>query len=228
MTAIVRSFAARAELIHRSRPGEVDPNGRTHRLASEVELWALDVTRPAMVLGSAQTEAEVDRAACRQQGVDVVRRRSGGGVVLVEPGAMVWVDVIVPAGHRDGDDDVVSAMVGIGARWARALGSLGIAGPVVWDGRSSDAPRPVRSRMCFAGLGSGEVMLARAKLVGLSQRRTRLWARYQGMVHVRWNPDRLLTLLAPPVPAPSDLLSVASVPAAIATAVPSALAATFA
>ena len=37
--------------------------------------------------------------------------------------------------------------------------------------------------------GPGEVMVGEAKLVGISQRRTRDAARFQTMVHLRWRPD---------------------------------------
>ena len=42
----------------------------------------------------------VDLEACAGAGVEVVRRRSGGGAVLVEPGSVVWVDVLVAATDR--------------------------------------------------------------------------------------------------------------------------------
>ena len=62
-----------------------------------------EVDRPALVLGSTQRAEVVDERACADAGVEVVRRRSGGGAVLLEPGAVVWFDVVVPADVlRDG------------------------------------------------------------------------------------------------------------------------------
>ena len=51
----------------------------------------------AVVLGSGQPEGTVDPDACAAAGAQVVRRRSGGGAVLVEPGGSVWVDLVVPS-----------------------------------------------------------------------------------------------------------------------------------
>jgi len=60
------------------------------------EVWVLTPVRPALVLGSTQAEALVDLGEAARLGVDVVRRRSGGGVVMVGPGDPLWVDVVVP------------------------------------------------------------------------------------------------------------------------------------
>ena len=50
--------------------------------------------------------------------------------------------------------------------------------------------------VCFAGTGPGEVLVGDAKLVGISQRRTREAARFQTMVHLRWRPDVVASLVA--------------------------------
>ncbi|MEE2631688.1 MAG: hypothetical protein VX752_06515, partial [Actinomycetota bacterium] len=47
-----------------------------------------EVKAPTLVLGSAQTGVEV------ALGIGVVRRRSGGGAVLLRPGGVLWVDVL--------------------------------------------------------------------------------------------------------------------------------------
>ena len=55
---------------------------------------------------------------------------------------------------------------------------------------------PWSELVCFAGLGPGEVTVGGAKVVGMSQRRTRAAARFQcGVVH-RWAPAELVALLA--------------------------------
>ena len=81
-----------------------------------------EVERPAIVLGSTQREDVLDLAVCREAGVEVVRRRSGGGVVLVEPGGLVWFDVVVPSAllHDVGvGDDIGASMVWLGEHIAR-------------------------------------------------------------------------------------------------------------
>ena len=56
----------------------------------------LEVEAPALVLGSGQPDTSVDPRAVAAGGVEVVRRRSGGGAVLLTPGSQVWVDVVIP------------------------------------------------------------------------------------------------------------------------------------
>ena len=59
-----------------------------------------EVDRPAIVLGSAQRNDVVDEARAEQAGIDVVRRRSGGGAVLLRPAEQIWIDFLIPAGDR--------------------------------------------------------------------------------------------------------------------------------
>lgn len=170
--------------------------------AGRIARW-FDVAAPALVLGSSQRLEVVDEAACAAAGVEVVRRRSGGGAVLLVPGEVAWLDVVVPAGDPLWVDDVGRSMHWFGEVWAEALRSVGEAGAEVHRGamRSSAWSRLV----CFDGLGPGEVVVSGCKAVGISQRRTREWARLQAAVYGRWRPEMLLGLLRPPVPTPSEL-----------------------
>ena len=136
-------------------------------------VWWFAVNRPALVLGSAQPADVVDEAAVAQAGLDVVRRHSGGGAVLLVPGQVTWVDVIIPAHDPLWCDDVGRAFDWLGDVWAAALSTLGV-----------EDPRPHRGPMrrtawsdlvCFAGVGRGEVIVAGRKVLGISQRRTRCW-----------------------------------------------------
>lgn len=127
----------------------------------------------AVVLGSAQAGGAVDRGRCAAEGLAVVQRRSGGGAVVVVPGAQVWLDVFVPAGDRLADSDVARAATWLGELWAEALGRSGVAGPLAVH-RGGLVPSPFARTACFSGLGPGEVTLAGRKVVGCSQRRTRV------------------------------------------------------
>ncbi len=179
----------------------------------------------ALVLGSAQSLDVVDVPAAAVAGVEVVRRRSGGGAVLVQRGAMTWFDVVVPAGADAVPDDVTASMRWLGHHVATALDHLGVAGAAVHDGPMATT---TWSRLvCFDGVAPGEVVVAAtgpaAKLVGVSQRRTRAGARFQCMVHHRWAPAVLLELLRDPKPRVADLAPVAVLPAEVATQIPAAL-----
>lgn len=162
-------------------------------LERAVHVWTVE--RPALVLGSTQDGSVVDADACAAAGVEVVRRRSGGGAVLLDPGEVVWVDVELPRSDPLWDDDVGRAAWWLGERWGEALATLGATGVTV--NRCGSVPTPWSSLVCFAGLGPGEVTGAGgAKLVGISQRRTRAGARFQCAVPLAWQPNRLASLLA--------------------------------
>lgn len=156
-------------------------------------LWVLRPTGPALVLGSTQDESVVDRAAADAAGVEVVRRRSGGGAVWVAPGDPLWVDVIVPRGDPLWSDDVGRSFLPIGRAWSRALARVGVGATSVHEG---PMVRTAWSDLvCFAGVGPGEVLAGTAKVVGMSQRRTRGTARFQCAVHRSWDPSPLRALL---------------------------------
>lgn len=156
-------------------------------------VWVFDVERPALVLGSTQPEEVADHATARLLGVEVVRRRSGGGAVLLVPGEVAWVDVIVPAGDPLWDDDVGRSSQWLGHVWRAALHDLGIGGTEVHDGPL--ACGPLGRLVCFCAVGPGEVTLGEQKVVGISQRRSRFGARFQCAVYVHWEPGLLQPLL---------------------------------
>ena len=161
---------------------------------SVAEVWVHEITRPALVLGSTQREEIVDVDACARAGVEVVRRRSGGGAVMLEPGAVVWVDVILPAGAPGWADDVHRPMVWLGEHLVQAFTAAGLTGAEVHRGGmvATDWSKLV----CFDGLGPGEVTVGGAKLVGISQRRTRHAARLQACWYTSHDSTRLVSLLA--------------------------------
>jgi lipoate-protein ligase A len=159
----------------------------------------LAVSAPALVLGSTQPAVEAD-------GVEVVRRRSGGGAVLLRPGETVWVDVVVPADDPRWTDDVGRSFWWLGEVWASALGGAGLSvhrGPLVRTRWSS--------AVCFAGLGPGEVVDgAGRKVVGMASRRTRDGALFQCAVPLRWDAAAYVELLGLPPEAEADLADVAA------------------
>jgi lipoate-protein ligase A len=166
-------------------PDGADPLRRRVRL-----LHATDV---GVVLGSAQPAGDVDLLRARAAGVEVVRRRSGGGAVLVGPGRVLWIEVIVPRGDPLWHDDVGRAVWWLGDVWVEALETAGLTGAKVWRGGLQHS-RWSR-RICFAGLGPGEVTIGERKLVGMAQRRTRQGALFQCALPIAWDPAGLLDLL---------------------------------
>lgn len=169
------------------------------------------VAQPTLVLGSAQPEADVDTRVAGAFGVEIVRRRSGGGAVLLLPGEFVWLDLVIPVGDPLWLADVAQAMVWVGELWQRALAELGLAGEVHREGLvNTEWSRQV----CFAGVGTGEVMAGSSKLVGISQRRTRNYARFQSMCHLQWRPELVAALAMVPRPT-AAMLATAAQPARV-------------
>jgi lipoate---protein ligase len=154
-------------------------------------------SRAALVLGSTQSPAVADQLELARRGIDLVRRRSGGGAVLVDLAGMSWVDVIVPRDDVLWDDDVTRSFHWLGHAWKDALAACGVSG-VVHEGGSHRTRWS--SLACFAGVGAGEVLVEGRKVVGVSQRRTRTAARFQSIV-VTGNamPAGLVDLLVEPV-----------------------------
>ena len=218
--AVERFVGSAAEFHARPMPEPVDRR-----------LWVLEVDRPALVLGSSQADDLVDLGRAAAAGIEVVRRRSGGGAVLLMPREVLWVDVLLPAADPLWDPDVGRSAWWLGEAWTRALrrvGSLGRGselraevhhGPMIHTAWSSLA--------CFAGVGPGEVVSGptsgaprsqggSGKLVGISQRRTRAGARFQCALYEDHDPAALPELLALDAASRSTLTAVLG--AAVATA----------
>ncbi len=184
-------------------------------LPVERGVWLLTPTRPAIVLGSSQKDEDVDHAFCAANGIDVVRRRSGGGAVYVHPAESLWIDIVVPRGDALWNDDIGKSMWWIGDWWVALLADAGVVSAQVH--RGAFERNDWSDIVCFAGKGSGEVFPqeshAQQKIVGISQRRTRDYARFQCIAYFQWDAalhaamlpglakdvDRIATL-ATPVP----------------------------
>jgi lipoate-protein ligase A len=165
------------------------------------EVWTVMVNREAIVLGSRQGPDVLRGAAVEAERIEVASRRSGGGIVHLVPGEHLWIDITISRGHSQWTDDVVRSMTWLGEVWERALAEVGVSCAVH---RSRLAADPLGELVCFASLGPGEVVDAHgAKLVGISQRRTRDTARFQCTVLTAWQPQRLASFLAVPL-TPTD------------------------
>jgi lipoate-protein ligase A len=179
--------------VARERGAAADLHGRPLGPHVARAVRVLEVERAALVLGSTQRESDVDGDAIATAAVDVARRRSGGGAVLLVPGEQLWVDVEIPRDDPLWHDDVGRSFDWLGRAWRPAVADLGIDAHV-------HAGALVETRwsrlVCFGGVGPGELVVGGSKLVGISQRRTRAGARFQCVVHRRWDPAPLVSLLA--------------------------------
>jgi lipoate---protein ligase len=157
----------------------------------------------AMVVGRSASAPPVDLAACAREGVDVVRRSSGGGPVLWDAGLLA-LDVWLPRGHALAPDDVVEAYRWLGEALALGLRDLGADARVVGvaEARSAAAPAgaagEAASRACYGGLSPYEVVAGAPgrKVVGLAQIRRRAGTVLQAGILLRHDAPRLASLLA--------------------------------
>jgi lipoate-protein ligase A len=117
---------------------------------SLLRIWELD--HPAVILGaSCRLLENVHVEACRVDGVEIARRSSGGGTVVIGPGALNF-SVILPV---DADPE----LAGVESAQRFVLG------------RTLDAIR--RAGVPAEMLGSGDLTLENRKFSGSAQRRLR-------------------------------------------------------
>lgn len=161
-------------------------------LGAERAMWWCDVSRPALIVGSSQSLSLIDEECASQQGIDIVRRRSGGGLVYVHPVDSVWIDVTLPATDSLWSMDVTTSMLWLGQVFVNALSPW--VNAEVFDG--SFAAGDYGRAVCFASHSPGEVFVGDHKLVGISQRRTRDGARFQCVVYRQWNSQTWLPCVA--------------------------------
>lgn len=170
--------------------------------------WLCVPNGAALVIGSSQSDGDVDVVAARSRGITVHRRRTGGGAVWVHPEDSIWIDVTIPRDDPLWIDDVGMSMLWLGRAWADALQ------PHVGESELVVYPGPFRADrwgavVCFAGVAPGEVLVGwpggadgsealGKKLVGISQRRGRDGARFQCVVYRLWRPDQWIGLLKDP------------------------------
>ena len=168
-------------------------HGMEHPGGREVWLhcWG-DEERGALVLGSSQSEELVNAEVLRRRGLDLMKRQSGGGAVLVVPEALVWIDVFIPRDDPLWEDDVGKSALWLGEVWQATLFEFGISAEVH---QGPCLPGDWGELICFAGRAAGEVFVDDKKSVGISQRRTRQGARFQTALARQWNIVDLSSLL---------------------------------
>jgi len=153
-------------------------------LPVERALWLCSAEKPALILGSTQDESDVRVDVAVGSGIEIVRRRSGGGAVYVAPDESVWMDITISREDPLWQDDVSASMLWLGDAFVQALQPWVHAETFRGTFHNGDVGRAV----CFASAAPGEVFVGDNKLVGISQRRNREGARFQCVLYRQWNP----------------------------------------
>jgi lipoate-protein ligase A len=153
-------------------------------LPAERAMWLCSTEKSALILGSTQDQSDVLSDAAETFGIEIVRRRSGGGAVYVAPGESVWLDITISREDPLWQDDVSASMLWLGDVFVQALRPWVYAETFRGTFHNGDVGRAV----CFASAAPGEVFVGEDKLVGISQRRNREGARFQCVLYRQWNP----------------------------------------
>ena len=162
----------------------------------------------AMVIGIGQKLSDLDVAACQDAGLAIYRRAAGGTAVLAGPD-LLSLDVILPPGHPLAGQDIVEAYHWYGDLWAKTLQSFGLAAHIV-SPAEAHAPR-TRSFLaqaerqeqlvresCYGAVSPYEITIQGRKVLGLDQVRRKVGFLFQGGLLLRWDAERIASLLAAP------------------------------
>jgi lipoate-protein ligase A len=149
-------------------------------------MYVVHAVRPTLVLGSAQSIDILDEHRVGE--TPLRRRRGGGGLVLVRPDDL-WIDWWIPFDDPRWRSDVHASSRTVGEWWAHALKDVVRGDVTVHDGpiEGDQAYRLV----CFAGRGPGEVFVDGVKAVGVTQWRVREGMFVSTIVHAHASRDVL-------------------------------------
>ncbi len=142
-------------------------------------VYVASVDAPTLVLGGHQSSLVLDPSKLLD--TPVRRRRGGGGLVLLRPDDL-WVDWWIPHDDPRWSHDVRVSSLLVGAWWASALIARTAESVSVHDGALEG--REEHQMVCFAGRGPGEVFVSGRKAVGLTQWRVREGVFISTVLHV--------------------------------------------
>lgn len=153
-------------------------------------------TSSALILGTGQSVADADLAACRARGVAVVRRLAGGTAVYATPDYLSFA-VVVPAAHPLGGGDLLATYRHLGEVVVATCAALGVSTHLICPDaararRTSAALRP----FCYGGVSPYEVLVGARKLVGVAQVRRFGAVAYVGGLYRTFDPAEQSACLA--------------------------------
>ncbi|MCU0583258.1 MAG: lipoate--protein ligase family protein [Syntrophales bacterium] len=147
---------------------------------------------PAVSLGYFQkTSREIDVAACRQAGIDIVRRPTGGKAVLHEH--ELTYSLVASADHPLFTGDIVGTYRVVSACIVEALRRLGLTPEIAFEGRTA-AGTPLEG-YCFAAPSRYELLVGGRKICGSAQVRARGAFLQHGSLLADLDPMRIASVM---------------------------------
>lgn len=172
------NMAVDAAMLDAYRSGQAPPTLRIYD-------WIV----PTVSLGYAQLATDVDMTTCRERGVAVVRRPTGGRAVLHGQGDLTYA---VVASEAEGFPASVSGAYRHLARgFVEALRQLGLDAALEAGERTAPG-----SAACFATATRADLVARGHKLIGSAQLRQEGGFVQHGAIMIRQTPEELASLLA--------------------------------
>ena len=149
----------------------------TQKASVQPTLRFYDWLHPAFSFGYFQKiSEEIDVAACATQGIEIVRRITGGGTVI--HGWDVTYTIVVPHGSGQFPKDISAAYCAISDCLISGLRPLGIdVAHQIEKPITEDAPN-----ICLTNPAQYDTLLNGKKIAGVSQRRNQTGVLYQGYI----------------------------------------------
>lgn len=122
----------------------------------------------AVSLGNSQTEADLELAAVREYGLEIVQRGTGGGGILHNATEVTYA-VILPIDHPDLTTNITQSFGLMSRGVIHALTSLGLPAEL------ESMPDRTRDALCYVRVQGTNVTVRGRKISGGAQRRTK-WA----------------------------------------------------
>jgi lipoate-protein ligase A len=123
---------------------------------------------PCLSLGRHQGPEAADLEFCRGEGIDVVRRPTGGRALLHH--LELTYSVVAPVGRNPLPGRLQEAYRAICTALVRACRALGVDAELTGGEVNLQLPRPNTAVPCFETPASGEVVVGRCKLIGSAMR----------------------------------------------------------
>jgi lipoate-protein ligase A len=142
---------------------------------------------PCLTLGRHQPLDAIDPAFCRDRGIDVVRRPTGGRALLHH--LELTYSVTAPLGRGPIPRRLQDAYRTICGALVRACGAFGIDAQLTPGEVNIALPRPDSAIPCFEAPAGGEVVVANRKLIGSAMRAHRGAILQHGAILLDWDSE---------------------------------------